>query len=347
MSKKVDDITKTKDWRVLEFVMPIEEKVKEGADFLIKGVAINETTTLNNVKYISEELEKAAPSFRNVPILLDHRNEIRNIVGRTTEGVVFNSAFRRIDFEGKIMDKNIQEMIKDGRIQSVSIGAKVEDLIEEEDGSMRAVGIKGLEISLVAVPGDTQANLAQAIEQGIILKEKAKIDEEVFKEDIRGLKKEIKEELKEELFDLSKSNKEVNQMEKKIKEQEEESKDEAEVVEEPKAEAVEEPKEEVVVDNSAVVEMRKEIEELKTLLVTRKKLKEQVEAEEPAVEKPAVEEPKEEVADETKGEVSDEEEVAKESADGVIIERAGGSKFALYRDYSKESSDSKLKRLVR
>jgi len=189
-----------KDWRVLEFFVPIEENFMDGDDFFINGVAINETTTLNNVKYIAEELEKAAPSFRNVPILLDHRNEVRNIVGRTTEKVNFNPGFKRIDFQGKIMDKEIREMIKDGRIGSVSIGAKVQDLLEEEDGSMKAVGIQGLEISLVAVPGDSQATLAQAMEQGIRLKEifMAKMEgdedeetEEVQKEKIVETKKKV------------------------------------------------------------------------------------------------------------------------------------------------------------
>ena len=141
----------SKDWRVVEFFVPIQESVTENDDFIIKGVAINETTTLNNVKYVAEELEKAAPTFRNVPILLDHVNEVKNIVGRTTENVNFNSTDKRIDFEGKIMDKDIREMIKDGRIGSVSIGARVQDLTEEEDGSMKAIGVQGLEISLVAV----------------------------------------------------------------------------------------------------------------------------------------------------------------------------------------------------
>ena len=37
-----------------------------------------------------------------------------------------------IQFTGKIMDEKVKEMIKDGRITNVSIGAKVSELVDEE-----------------------------------------------------------------------------------------------------------------------------------------------------------------------------------------------------------------------
>jgi len=303
-----------KDWRVLEFFVPIEENFIDGDDFFINGVAINETTTLNNVKYIAEELEKAAPSFRNVPILLDHRNEVRNIVGRTTEKVNFNPGFKRIDFEGKIMDKGIREMIKDGRIGSVSIGAKVSDLVEEEDGSMKAVGIHGLEISLVAVPGDSQATLAQAIQHSFMLKEKAKLLDELNTEEI-----------------------EMSEEEQKVEDTESPEEPSEETPEEPKEEVTEEKAQNinVKVDTSEISDMKKQIAELKELLVERKKIKEQAE---------------EEKEDETKGEVSTETEETLKALDNMIFERAeSGKGFALCRDYAKEKDnpDTNLKRLIR
>ena len=303
---------KIKDWRVLEFYVPIEEKITDGDDFIIRGVAINETTTLNNVKYVADELQKAAPSFRNVPILLDHKNEVRNIVGRTTERVDFNPQFRRIEFEGKIMDKEIREMIRDGRIGSVSIGAKVQDLLEEEDGSMKAMGIHGLEISLVAVPGDNQANLAQAIQHSFVLKEKAKLQDEINAEEILMAEDEQKTE------DIE-SPEEVP----------------AKEVPEEKPEEVAEEKVQninVKVDTTEISDMKKQISELKELLIEKKKVKEQAE---------------EETEDETKGEVSTESEEKLSNIDNRIVEAMGKGNFSLYRDYSKESVDTNLKRLVR
>ena len=319
-----------KDWKVLEFYMPIEENFSDAEDFFIRGVAINETTTLNNVKYVAEELEKAAVTFRNVPILLDHKNEIRNIVGRTTERVNFNSSRKRIDFEGKIMDKEIIEMIKDGRIGSVSIGAKVNDLTEEEDGSMKAIGIRGLEISLVAVPGDSQATLAQAIEKGLVLKEMAQLNQ---KEDTNMAEEE-------------KTPQEVPE-EKPAEVPAEPEK----AVEEPKAEepAVVEPeKPEVVAPVAAPVEataemvaMKTQLSEIKSLLIEKKKVLEQ--AEEPKEETKE----EEEKVDNTKGEVSVKAEEDLKNIDNRIVEALGKGNFALYRDYSKEDTDSNLKRLVR
>lgn len=265
----------SKDWRVLEFFVPIEEKLSEGDDFIIRGVAINETTTMNNVKYVAEELEKAALSFRNVPILLDHKNEVKNIVGRTTERVVFNSQFKRIEFEGKIMDKDIREMIRDGRIGSVSIGAKVEDLIEEEDGSMKAVGIKGLEISLVAVPGDSQANLAQAMVHSLRLREQAELNLEKTEMAEEEQKVEAPEESEETPEESPKEEPEETVAEEKVQ------------------------KINVKVDTSEISDMKKQIGELKELLIEKKKVREQVEEEK---------EEKEEPEDETKGEVSSESE---------------------------------------
>ncbi len=315
---KTDPKEKVKDWRLLEFFMPIEEKLQDGEDFIIKGVAITETITLNNVKYVAEELSKAAPSFRNVPILLDHRNEVKNIVGRTTENVDFNSTFNRIDFEAKIMDKDIIEMIKDGRIGSVSIGAKVHDLTEEEDGSMKAIGIQGLELSLVAVPGDSQASLAQAIQQGMVLKEAAKLQD---------TKLNVKEEIMED--------KTITE------EQPEEVKSEEEPKEKPKEEVAEEKvqKIDVKVDTTEIAGMKVQIAELKELLMEKKKIKEEAEE---------TEETKDEVTDETKGEVSTDEDTEEKlnNIDNMIVETAGRN-FNLYRDYSKENSNTNLKRLVR
>lgn len=167
-----------KDWRVVEFLSPILEATAVNDEFMIRGIAINETTTRNGIKYIAQELEKAAPSFRGKPILLDHKNEIRNIVGRTTANVVFDATKKGIAFEAKIMDKDIQKMINDGRITDVSIGAKVQDLVQnKESKEITAMGIEGLEISLVAIPGDPGANIATALENSLTLKERYELAE--------------------------------------------------------------------------------------------------------------------------------------------------------------------------
>jgi len=160
------DISKTEN--LCEFMVPISEAVTVGEDFVIKGIAINSTTTRNGVKYTAEELSKAAHTLTGKPILKDHENSIDNIIGRVKSSS-FNSSLQAIPFEGKIMEKKYQDMIKDGRINSVSIGAMVKEVAEEkvsEDSNETVLvprGIDFVELSLVAVPADPNANFARAI----------------------------------------------------------------------------------------------------------------------------------------------------------------------------------------
>ena len=332
----------TQDWKILEFSAPISEANMFGDNYLIKGTAINETTTRNGVKYIAEELEKAAPSFRNKPILLDHKNEIKNIVGRTTENVHFDrseTGMGKIQFEAMIMDKEIQQMITDKRIQEVSIGAGVKDLVEEEDGSMKALGLEGMEISLVAVPGDPGASLATAMVNGFQIKEALKLEKKIVNiNNTDGEKGELSE-------DDSKGGANMTEEETKVDAPKEEVKDEAEApVEEPVAE--ESSKMKALDEKFTAIQIKLKEMEIKQAEEKLKTMKEDAEAEvaEPKAEEPKAEEP----ADETKGEVGEPAEEESAAEEGYALERAeNGRGFSLYKDYQKEGSDSKLKRLVR
>ena len=341
-----------KDWHVLEFCAPITETTTVKDDFFIRGIAINETTTRNGVTYIASELEKAAPSFRGKPVLTDHENSVRNIVGRTTENVTFNNNSKAIEFEAKIMDKDIQEMISDGRIQDVSIGASVKDLVEnEEDNSITAIGLEGLEISLVAVPGDPGANIANAISESM------------------NIRREILMSGKDPV-DYLNDEKGGEQMADEEQTQEEPTEEPTEKVEdEAEAEAEEETSEEDVSEEKASKKLRrvqaelskyKKAEERAKLKAELKKeviaeLKEQAEeVEEPVKDSdtPAEEESTEETSeektepkDETKGSVgtNDEEDSAEES---LVVEKAEtGKGFEIWRDYTKDTD--RFKRLAR
>lgn len=161
------------DWRVMEFTTPISETLSNEQDFMIKGIAINETTTHNNHKFIAEELERAAPTLVNRPLLVDHDNRVESIKGKVVDAF-FDKDARNIKFEAKVMDKTIKEMIKDGRIDRVSIGAFAEDIEEEADtGAYIIKGLKIGELSLVAVPADENASFAMAIQNSLKIKSKA------------------------------------------------------------------------------------------------------------------------------------------------------------------------------
>lgn len=154
---------------LLEYSIPIQEFINN-EDFIIKGIAISETTTHNGHKYVAEELQKATNTLIDKPLLIDHDNRVHSIMGRVINAK-FDDISKDIKFEAKIMDAKIREMITDGRLNSVSIGAFAEDLIKEEDGSFLAKGIKFAELSLVAVPADSNATFMKAMSEAINLKE--------------------------------------------------------------------------------------------------------------------------------------------------------------------------------
>jgi len=174
-SKEVAKVRK-KDWHLIEFSAPITENAFIDDEFIIKGTAINETTTHNGHKYIAEELEKAGQGLIGKPLLIDHDNSVEAIVGRVKDST-FNNDTKSIQFEAKINNteqgKHVQQLIKAGDLSTVSIGAFAEDLIQEEDSDVFiAKGLTFAELSLVAIPADEGATFATAFANNYDLKEK-------------------------------------------------------------------------------------------------------------------------------------------------------------------------------
>lgn len=184
--------------------------VFEGArDFKIAGVAINSTVTRNNVKYNAEELSASAHSLIGKPLLLDHKNEILNIVGRTTNAY-FDPAENNVKFEAKVVRQDIRDMIRDGLITNVSIGARVKSLVKEEkDGEsyVTAKGIEFLELSFVPVPGDAGAEITHALEEAFALQEKESQKRETVLEEekMQEQKKEVTVQESKVSLDVSES----------------------------------------------------------------------------------------------------------------------------------------------
>lgn len=178
--------------------LSIKEKVEEGKSkkISISGDAINEGVTRNKYRYTQEELTNAAKSLVGKPILKDHKEEIDAIVGKVTSADFRNGA---VKFEGDVMDEKVKEMIEDGRIENVSIGAKVDDLIKEDINDEEIMTVKGLEfleLSLVAVPGDPNATIAQALAESFKNSEEKMARWKTLEEaetEIARLKKEIEE----------------------------------------------------------------------------------------------------------------------------------------------------------
>jgi hypothetical protein len=173
---------------LLEYYVPIDyvhETSRDKKNFLIKGTAIKETTSRNGVRYLAEELQKAAPTLQGKPILKDHRNETDAIIGTVIESK-YDQNEKGILFKGIIMDEKIKEMIGDGRLKHVSIGAKVKRLREAESHDderiVIAEGIEILELSTTPVPGVEHATLAQALEEKYNRQQQKGTEERIMKD---------------------------------------------------------------------------------------------------------------------------------------------------------------------
>ena len=146
------------------YQVPITEKGIIDDNFIITGTALNATLTSNGHQFLPEELEPAAKTLNDVPLLKNHTNEVESIMGRVFNGR-WMSTEKRIDFDAHVMDKEMQKLISDGRLNSVSVGADVKDIEETEDGRLIPRGIKFRELSLVAVGADEGASFSVALKE--------------------------------------------------------------------------------------------------------------------------------------------------------------------------------------
>jgi len=290
-------------WRESKQMANIElkwnEKIEEFAQgeksFLIKGVAISATETSNGHTFVDEELEKSAQSLVGRPLLKDHQNTVESIVGKV-KSANFNQMTGSVDFEAIVIDKKMQEMINQGLLDSVSIGAAVREIEETEEGKMIPRGIQFKELSLVACPADDNATFTIAIQQAW----KSKLEEAREKAISQSRNSERQVKGGDEMMAEEQEAKEEPQEEKQEETQEEPQEEAQEAKEEPKEEAEAEPQEDP-----------QKAEEKQRLLIReemKKVLKEQ-----------EAEEPKEE-------EDSDEEEDSEDVSEGFALKETYGSR---------------------
>jgi len=254
---------------LLEYNVPIQSKAFLDGDFVIEGIAINETTTSNGHVFLGEELDKSASTLIGVPLLKDHNNSVDSIVGRV-KAAHFSQDTRNIPFRAIVKDKAMQEKIKSGLVNSVSVGAHVNpmDIEEDDDGNIIPHNITFKELSLVAVPADSGATFSVALNNAY-----SSIKDKNLKTVERGLMTMTEEEQNQEVQE--------EPTEEPTEEPKEEPKEETE-------EPQEEPEEPV--EESEVTALKEEIEALKAKIAESEEKPKEVEDEEPEVEEPDVEE---------------------------------------------------------
>lgn len=174
MTKLYSKEKTVKDWRFLEFIVPITEakKSEENGKFTIRGVAINETTTRNGIHYSAKELSKSASSLVGRPLMKDHNNSVDSVIGKVTEAF-FDPKDSNIKFAAEFEDSAMEAKVGKGYVTNVSVGAGCTDLYEgivNDQECLIAEGITFYELSLVGVPGDPNASITQALTESFNLK---------------------------------------------------------------------------------------------------------------------------------------------------------------------------------
>lgn len=246
---------------LIEYAVPIESSATIDGDFTIQGIAINETTTSNGHKFIAEELSKSAHTLIGVPLLKDHNNSVDSIVGKVNTAH-FNETTNNIPFKAVVKDPKIKQLIKDGLLNSVSVGAHVDpgNIEELENGDIVPHGITFKELSVVAIGADSGATFGVALNnaykrlsnsnENLISDERGKDkmtkENKISEEDKSGEKEEVKE-VKEDVSEKILAT--LSAMDKRLAKLESSDEDEPEAKpeepkEEPAKETKEEPKEE-------------------------------------------------------------------------------------------------------
>lgn len=272
----------------------------------VSGIAIREGVSRNGIMYLSEELEKFAPTLTSRPILKDHVYTTESAIGLVDDSSFSNG---EVFYEGWLKEDgtNILEKIRDGRIKEVSVGAVAGRLVKESEDSdvMIAKDMVAMELSLTPTPGVVGTSLTSYMENMKSgNKKKLMVSENInairiVKEDNQG---------GAIMADLKEMEKTLEAKEQEILKLKEELKD-------------------------------KEIAELKAQLKEEEVSPVEAPAEEPKEE----EVPAKPVEDETEGKV--EEPAAEEKTEEkYTVEKIDGRMASIYSDLSKRSDLSRYRR---
>jgi hypothetical protein len=130
----------------------IAEKIME-KPLRIRGVAITTGMSRNLNIYTPEELQAFASKLVSAPVYVEHV-AAPNAAGKVTKAEWDGQS---LWYEAEIYDEETAEKVRKGLIQHVSVGADYE-AVDIVDGKIPH-GLHNAEISLVAVPGISAANI--------------------------------------------------------------------------------------------------------------------------------------------------------------------------------------------
>lgn len=168
-------------------VPTVTESVAETPHIFIRGTAIGEGVTRNLNEYLATELQQAAPTLADVPLQIDHGVRVSDNAGRVLVAS-FDPKSKSIEYIARLRRSKTDafEAVQHGDIDSVSIGARVNDVLcnicgesklrggcehvvgreyEGEIATRIGVGLEFFELSITPFGAYQGANVAGVISQ--------------------------------------------------------------------------------------------------------------------------------------------------------------------------------------
>lgn len=115
---------------------------------IIRGIAMRQGIW-NGTYYPAEELKKAHQTLKNKPLRLDHSRAVRDTVGKVLE-VSWDEENKQILFKAVVFNAEVIQLIKQGLVDSVSVGVYIEPKITEMGET--AFNLQFHELSIVTEP---------------------------------------------------------------------------------------------------------------------------------------------------------------------------------------------------
>jgi hypothetical protein len=142
-----------------------DDDPKHSSDVVVSGVAFRSGIIASKGVLIPDsELVSVTKSLKGAPFLVGHSHDPRDVIGKVSEAWRENEIVR---FRGAIKDKDIAEKVRQGLLNSVSVGLHVDSFEDIEiDGQelKRLNGITVKELSIVIFPAVEGATFEPSFE---------------------------------------------------------------------------------------------------------------------------------------------------------------------------------------
>lgn len=199
--------------------LSIEESVEESGvkKTYAKGIAIKAGVSKNKRNYSWEVLKKASQSMVGRPLMLNHSEDVRNIVGKVVECKLDElSQSLPVKIELDESETSIVHKVKKGFINSLSIGATCneKESFIDENGVFNPVGLNFEELSFVHVGGVPGA-IVNGIVAENIKKEGSDMESNIKDSDFSAMKTAI-ESLKVKMEESAKLSEKIAVLEKEL-----------------------------------------------------------------------------------------------------------------------------------